>query len=71
MATLAGRKVLCHCMTVPGHAVLFETEFTMHNHCVGEDSDAVAPLVGHVWNNASQRCVFVHEMFFRSARVDS
>ena len=43
-------------MTVLGHAVLFESEFTMQKHGVGEDSDAVAPLVGAVLKNPSQRC---------------
>ena len=41
-------------MTVLGHAVLFEDQFTSKKHCVGEDSHAVAPLVGDVLKNVLQ-----------------
>ena len=35
-------------MAVRGHEVLFECELAWKPHCVGEDSDAVAPQVGTV-----------------------
>ena len=57
-------------MTVFGHSVSFNREFTVRRHCVGEDSDAVARHIIPVLKNSSRPCPMMPmRMRLRISRV--